>query len=474
MGIEYEAERPGWDNANNGLPAMIGSGMPETFELKILLRYLLTLTLQYNNSVHIPTELFDLINVINICLEKLEAYRIPSVLDDIVPKMFFEYWDRVSTAREAYREKTKIFFSGNTTKLVAAELAPILNRWLAHLDAGIARAAYLGTTGAFNSVDNSTTPTYFAFEVIKYEKSGEVNRNGDPFVVPLQLRVVRLPVFLEGPTRMLKTVTDRGIATEIYWNIREHSGLRDVDLSMYTVSADLHGQSVDIGRTMAFPPGWSENQGISLHMSYKFYLELLRQGLHDEFFAEATSGGVLPFMNSEVYGRSLTECSAFIASSAFEDPSKRGRGFLARMSGATAEFLSIWILMYVGPNPFFVDSGDHQLRMQLVPTLPLWMFDSRGTDDVLDEDNEFTRSPFLRHSVQEHPNTPTIRFKLFSSIQVYYYNERRADLFGSPPVRYRIGLRDGSIFEIDGPTIGVDLADKIRRVVFVDFVEAYF
>ena len=473
MGIEYEAEKPGWDDANNGIPGKIISGMSGTFELKVLLRYLLTLTLEYNHSVDVPTELGDLIIAITLALEELEVHAIPSVLDEAVPVFFLEYWDRVFAAREAYRERTKLAFSGNTTSLLSSELAPLLNRWLAHLDAGIDRAAYFGTSGRPQSVDSTTTPTYFAFDVTKYKKTGESNHNGDPYVVPLQLRVRRLPVFLEGPTRMLKTVTDRTAATAFYWNIREHSGLRDVELSMYTISADLVGQSLDIGRTMAFPPGWGENRGVWLQMSYKFYLELLRHGLHDEFFAEATSGGLLPFMNSNLYGRSVTECSSFIASSTFEDPSKHGRGFLARSSGATSEFLSIWILMYVGPNPFFVDSGDHQIRMQLVPSLPLWMFESRDPDDP-DDDKEFKRSPFLRHSVQEHPNTPTIRFKLFSSIQVYYYNELRADIFGNPPSRYRIGLRDGSIFEIDGPVIGVDLADKIRRVVFVDFIEAYF
>jgi hypothetical protein len=80
----------------------------------------------------------------------------------------------------------------------------------------------------------------------------------------------------------------------------------------------------------------------------------------------------------------------------------------------------------------------------------------------------------LRLAQQQHPNTLTLRFKLFSSIQVHYYNERRTDLFGIKPYRYRVGLRDGSVFDVDGPTIGVDLADKIRRVVFVDFIEAYF
>jgi hypothetical protein len=36
----------------------------------------------------------------------------------------------------------------------------------------------------------------------------------------------------------------------------------------------------------------------------------------------------------------------------------------------TAEFLSMWALMMVGPNPFFVDEETGELRMQLLPALP--------------------------------------------------------------------------------------------------------
>jgi len=68
-----------------------------------------------------------------------------------------------------------------------------------------------------------------------------------------------------------------------------------------------------------------------------------------------TSGGILPFMRPDQYSRSLMECSSFIASSAFDDSSVRGRGFLARWSGSTAEFLSMWVLMMIGPRPFFLD-----------------------------------------------------------------------------------------------------------------------
>lgn len=45
-----------------------------------------------------------------------------------------------------------------------------------------------------------------------------------------------------------------------------------------------------------------------------------------------------PFMDPSVYGRSTLENSSFIASSVNPDESMHGRGFVARLSGTTAEF----------------------------------------------------------------------------------------------------------------------------------------
>lgn len=249
--------------------------------------------------------------------------------------------------------------------------------------------------------------------------------------------------------REMKTV-EAAVARGIYASVK-NSPLRDEELGMFTISASLQGQSFDIGREMAFASGWLENQSVWMHMSYKFYLGLIKHGLFEEFFAELTGGGMLPFMDQEVYGRSLLECSSFIASSAFEDPALRGRGFLARLSGSTAEFLSMWTLMMIGPNPFYVDSDSHRLRMQLIPALPRWLFNDEGG------------------------TTPTVQFKLFGAIDVTYYHLRgEENLYRVPPSRYVIGLRDGSTFNVIGPSIPVDLADKIRRVVFVATIDVYF
>merc|ERR1712083_743093 len=134
-----------------------------------------------------------------------------------------------------------------------------------------------------------------------------------------------------------------------------------------------------MGRQISFAPGWLENQSIWMHMSYKYYLQLLRGKLYDIFFDEMKGGGILPFMDPKIYGRSLMECSSFIASSAFPDPSIHGEGFLARLSGSTAEFMSMWKLMFIVSDPFFLNAnGD--LEFALVPALPSWLFEDESAD----------------------------------------------------------------------------------------------
>jgi len=270
------------------------------------------------------------------------------------------------------------------------------------------------------------------------------------------MRVGRFPLFLEGPVRMMKTIRgDTDAMKGMYKNVF-NSGLRDNELKMYFLSANLKGQSYDMGRMMAFAPGWLENQSIWMHMSYKYYLELLRGKLFDEFYTEMkTYGGMLPFMDPDVYGRSLMECSSFIASSAFPDPSEHGRGFLPRLSGSTAEFLSIWVLMFVGQNPYFIDE-DGSLKMQLVPALPLWLFTDE-TDSAVTADEEVTLS-----------------FKLFASIMVTYHNSQKTNLYGVAPKGYQVIYKDGSVVQIDGPIIPTETAIDIRRMVKVNSIDAYF
>jgi len=170
--------------------------------------------------------------------------------------------------------------------------------------------------------------------------------------------------------------------------------------------------------------------------------------MYEEFFDEMTGGGMLPYMDPDKYGRSTMQFSSFLASSAFPDPATHGRGFSARLSGSTAEFLSIWILMFIGPEPFSLDSND-KLQFTLKPALPIFLFN--------EIDNEYT-----------------IQFKLFASIVVTYHNSLGTNLYGISPNQYIITYTDGNVVEVDDQFVPAHVADDIRRVMNVDSIDAYF
>lgn len=452
MGIEYEAGK-GWNEAMNGIVSMLGSGMPETYELKLLLQYLRQATLKYKRSIVVPVELATLIDKISSALDDLghDKYMPQTSVsaDSIeVPSALFNYWDSVANAREEYRNKS---FSGKMKEYAATDVVRILDRWAGQIELGIARAHAIGSHG-YETQDETLgiTPTYFYYTVTKWTETSESDDEGHPFVNATELTVGKFPLFLEGVVRMLKTV-DTDKATSMYHAVK-NSGLRDKKLGMYTLSASLVGQSFDMGRMMAFSPGWLENQSVWLHMSYKYYLELLRKGMYNEFFTEMRTG-MMPYIDGDRYGRPVLECSSFIASSAFVDPTMVGQGFLARLSGSTAEFMSMWVLMMIGPAPFYINEKNGLLEMQLVPALPHWLF---RYDPLVAAGEQYT-----------------VRFKLFASIDVIYYTSLSRDVFGVAPGKYEIGLRDGTKIEVDGPTIPTDLALKIRQVVFIDYIHAY-
>jgi len=461
IGVEYEGGRPGWNDAMNGLPGMVGSGMPETYEMYQLLNYVKGVVENYERPIVIPSEFFIVVEAINTALDTLEAsdFEEPEDLAYDVPPELFTYWDTVATARETYRSKVEYYFSGNTTTISSDDISAIIQRWLGHIDTGMSRAIKFGSQGDGDDGKSGIPPSYFSYDITEWELNGKKNDVGLPHVNALAMKVGRFPLFLEGPTRYLKTVTDNKAAVTAMYNKVKVSGLRDDELKMYYVSASLKGQSYDMGRMMAFTPGWLENQSIWMHMSYKYYLELLRGKLYDEFYSEMRGGGILPFMDPVRYGRSLMECSSFLASSAFSDPSYHGRGFSARLSGSTAEFLSMWKLIFIGANPYFVDD-DGALKMHLKPVIPAWMFKDDGenaADPTYDEDGYLT-----------------VSFKLFAHIPVTYHNSKGTNLFDVSPDKYKIIMTDGTEHAVEGSVIPTDLALSIRKMYDVQSIDAYF
>lgn len=103
MGIEMEADRPGWNDANNGLPGMLGSGMPETYELLRLLRYIRSVVIRFDKDFMLPLESAELMDDITTALYEFRQQTPSEEHVDVslnVPGHFFTYWDQVTTARE--------------------------------------------------------------------------------------------------------------------------------------------------------------------------------------------------------------------------------------------------------------------------------------------------------------------------------------------------------------------------------------
>ena len=439
---------------------MVGSGMPETYELKLLLQYVRKVVHKYKRAVEIPVELHKMLKTIESSLDTLKSfgYQEEENPSPHVPKPLFEYWDVVAAARETYRNDVQYYFSGNTTALPADYVVDTIDEWLAEIDIGIERSFKFATVGHGDDGKSGIPACFFAFDITDWKKNGKRNDKGLPLVNALAMKVKVFPLFLEGPVRYMKTIQDDSDKmVDIYDRVLT-SGLRDTGLNMYYLSASLKGQTFDMGRQIAFAPGWLENQSIWMHMSYKYYLQLLRGKLYDQFFSEMRNGGMLPFMDPQVYGRSLMECSSFIASSAFPDPSIAGHGYLARLSGSTAEFLDIWKLMFIGPKLFFLDDKD-ELGMQLTPALPSWLFE----DDQSDNDPTF-----------DDQGNHVVQFKLFGAIDVVYHNPGGVNRYGEHPKSYVITKTDGQEITVNGPTVPSATASLIRRASSVESVDAYF
>jgi hypothetical protein len=409
VGIEMEAGRPGWYDAMNGLPGLFGSSLPETFELLRLINFLHEFLQEDPREIDLPVEVEELLRKI---IEQLNNYQ-----------NSFNYWDRVSAAREAYREITRLGVSGKTVGISPESLSSAFKEMKTSLQQGIDKAV---------EDNGGIPPTYFSYNLSDFNIEDNKDSQGRSYVRPKGFSQNRLPLFLEGPVRQMKTIETIEHARALYDKVKA-SPLFDSKLEMYKLNGSLLDQPHEIGRARAFSPGWLENESIWLHMSYKYLLEILKAGLFDQFYTEIRSS-MPPFLDPAVYGRSPLENSSFIVSSAHPDASLHGNGFVARLSGSTAEFLSIWHLIMAGPKPFVEKSGD--LHLVLQPALPGWFFK---------EDGKLT-------------------FKFMGHCDVTYHNPERKDTYspGATVKRVKLHMIDGRTVSIENGIIPAPYAEMVR------------
>lgn len=350
MGVEMEGGKPGWYDALNGLPGMFGSSMAETYELARMLEYTIGALKRYPGQIALLSELGSLMEE----LYAIDQAEKPGIRKD---RQILDFWNRINDAKEAYRDKTYQGVSGAKKQYDTREVADMLESFQETVGYGIEKAWGYG---------NGVCPTYFAYRVPEYEETEEG-------ITPLSFEVERIPDFLEGPVRYLKLPVPVEQKRELYRKVRS-SDLYDGKLSMYKVNASLQEASYELGRTTAFTPGWLENESIWLHMEYKYLLELLRSGLYEEF-ADDFHKALIPFLDEDMYGRSTLENSSFLASS--KNPNKRihGKGFVARLSGSTIEFISMWKYMMFGRAPFVWKDG--VLNCSLAPVIPEYLLDDK-------------------------------------------------------------------------------------------------
>lgn len=350
IGVEMEADKPNWYDALNGLPALCGSSVCETFELKRWMRFLLEslegVTGGEQLTVLLPEELHDF----------LVSVRASLTLSDAA------YWQQATEAKERYRERTRLGWSGTERTWSLSEIRAFLAKALEKVDHGIAKS---------HDRKLGLPRSYFAYEVIEHETVD----GSPPTIKPTRWRQHALPLFLTGVVHALRVEPNERRARALYQAVRR-SELYDEKLKMYRICASLEREPETIGRCRIFSPGWLENQSIWLHMEYKYLLELLRQGL-DEEFSRDFFDVVIPFQPPQRYGRSTLENCSFVVSSAYDDPSLHGAGFVARLSGATAEFLQMWLWMTAGREPFTVDDRG-ELTLRFAPVLSPQLFDAAG------------------------------------------------------------------------------------------------
>lgn len=355
IGIEMESDKPGWNDAMNGLPGIFGSGVSETVELLRLSKFLKE-SVANESSMLLPKEFTAFVNCVNTLLN--------------ANKQGFEYWDQMATLRENYRETVRFTVESNDERVAVTDIAALLDKMIAKLEAGLEKA---------KTLSGGVLPTFLYYEATKHEA---ISENGQPKVGHYGLPLARvkefklhvLPRFLEAPARLLKTSGDMAANLDSYNKIKQ-TEIYDKALGQFKTSECLQDMSMEIGRARAFTKGWLERESNFLHMNYKYLLGLLKSGMYDEFYEEIKTN-LICFMDPDVYGRSILENSSFIAPTCNPDPLVHGQGFVARLSGSTVEMLHIWTLMMFGDKPFIMKNNE--LTLNLRPALPATFFDENN------------------------------------------------------------------------------------------------
>lgn len=440
-GLEMDASRPGWCDAINGLPGIFGSSVNEVFALGRILGQVQDVLRQ------VPGETFELPEEVGEFLAGMDG-----LLDELPASIEERYgfWESAHLLRDTYLQRTRLGVSGRETPWETGRLLAFIEKALGLVEQAKGRA-YQSESGVYT--------TYLYYQVTRWRALGDPVLNSKENAIetriwPEAFEQYRMPNFLEGQVHALRAETRPDQAEKLYNAVRR-SNLFDEKLSMYKVCADLSEAPYDIGRIRVFPRGWLENESVFLHMEYKYLLEILRSGLIPQFFSELPKLLVC-YMDPEVYGRNPLENCSFIVASGNPQTELHGRGFVARLSGSTAEMVHIWLMLCFGRRPFTVRDGE--LVLELRPTLDSDYFTSEETCF-----EEFTPEG-KSVSVLIPPDSFAVKF--LGKTVVVYRNAKRRPTFGPDAVqpRYIKGwTKDGQFFEVEGSCLKGEMAERARR-----------
>jgi len=443
LGIEMETDKPNWCDALNGLPGIFGSSSAESLELLRLVSLIIKMLdeLKADIETNVSKEVYEYLqDLIKITKDENND---------------FNFWDKTHTVKENFRELTRLGLSGKTEKLLLKEIKEILIIIESKLLESRVKIEKLAVDGVIPTCFVFNPDSYQIDENAEQNISESAKKRAKPPAADNQagateaMRVMMeekteniiinsfkqkdLPLFLEGPVHYLRLGLQKETAENFHRSMLS-SPLYDKKLKMFKINAPIAEAEQDIGRITVFTPGWLENESIWLHMEYKYMFELLRNGLSKEFF-DAAKNALIPFINPAVYGRSIFENSSFLASSAHPEEEIHGQGFVARLSGATAEFISIWIAITSGLKPFY----------------------------LINEELCFALKPCLGNDFFTNGNT--FSFNFLGSCKVVYNNDFRKDTFGPQAAlvnSYSLIFNDGTTEEIKGDFIKGKSAHAIR------------
>ena len=403
-GVEMEADKPGWCDALNGLPGLLGSSLNETMELYRLMAGIQGYIGQIGSAV----------KQVSVPIELSAFFQ---TMKDLLPQAQSDpcaFWDASHTAKETYRAAVVFGIHGDETVLSIDEVLSFFKQAQQILTAAIA-----------SSVDPKTELpyTYFINEAAAYTVLPGQEKKKRPHVRVTQFTQRPLVLFLEGIVHRLKIEEDERVIEKVYRQVQK-TELYDKKLGMYRMNVSLESEPDEIGREKIFNYGWLENGSIFLHMHYKYVLEMVRKGLIEEFYKNM-SFLLIPFRNPQEYGRSSTENVSFVVCSGYAvNPQDHGRGYVARLSGSTVEFLQIASLLLFGPKPFFLDEQKN-LILAFNPQLHRDLFLEKETT-IVDPDDTRTTITVPAH---------TVSFRFLGHTLVYYHNPQRKNTYGTARAR---------------------------------------